>query len=198
VKRTDVGIFFDRDGTINTEVDYLSRPEELHLLPNAARAIRAANTYGVKVFIITNQSGVARGLLSERDLMQIHDRLRQLLAREGASIDALYYCPHHPDYGVEPYRTSCRCRKPGPGMLEQAAREHGITLSASYVVGDRCIDVRAGQEVQCGTILVLTGYGQAECEECLTSARVDYVANDAYGAWLYIKQQLEERKNARS
>ncbi|HEY4613810.1 MAG TPA: HAD-IIIA family hydrolase, partial [Bacteroidota bacterium] len=112
VRFSDVGVFFDRDGTLNTEVDFLSRPDDLQLIPNAARAIREANTLGVKVFIITNQSGIARGLLSESDLARVHERLRQKLADDGAHVDGIYYCPHHPEYGGAQYKKQCTCRKP--------------------------------------------------------------------------------------
>lgn len=185
-----VGIFFDRDGTINTEVDYLSRPDELKLFPKAAKAIREANRYGAKVFIITNQSGIARGFLTENNLRAIHRRLLELLAEQDARIDAIYFCPHHPLYGHPPYRKECTCRKPKTGMLLQAHKDHGIDLQQSFVVGDRCIDIKAGEHAGCGTVLVLTGYGAAEREECLSSARVDKVAPDVYGAWQYIRKRI--------
>jgi D-glycero-D-manno-heptose 1,7-bisphosphate phosphatase len=188
----DIGIFFDRDGTLNTEVDYLTRPEELELLPNAVRAIREANTFGVRVFVITNQSGIARGLFTEADLEKVHDRLTGMLAEQGARIDRIYSCPHHPSYGNPPYRTACTCRKPNTGMLEQAAREFGVELHKSFVVGDRCIDVQAGNRAGCGTILVRTGYGETEMEECKKET-ITHIAPDVYGAWIYIKQQLNNR-----
>jgi len=177
---------------LNTEVDFLSRPDDLQLIPNAARAIREANTLGVKVFIITNQSGIARGLLSESDLARVHERLRQKLADDRAHVDGIYYCPHHPEYGGAQYKKQCTCRKPKTGMLTKAAREHGIQLKGSFVVGDRCVDMLAGENAGCGTVLVLTGYGVTERDECLASARVDHVAPDAYRAWQYIKQRLQK------
>ncbi|TAK37229.1 MAG: HAD family hydrolase [Lysobacteraceae bacterium] len=185
-----VGVFFDRDGTLNTEVDYLSRPEELQLLPHAARAIREANSFGVKVFVITNQSGVARGLLTEEMLAAIHRRLVDLLANHGARVDGIYYCPHHPDSGSPPYKKVCNCRKPKTGMLLQAAREHDVDLRNSFVIGDRCIDMQAGVSAGCGTALVLTGYGAVERDECLRRTRVDFVAEDAFIAWHAVKEQL--------
>ncbi|HWP81876.1 MAG TPA: HAD family hydrolase [Bacteroidota bacterium] len=193
MKVQNVGIFFDRDGTLNTEVDYLSRPEELTLLPGAARSIREANEAGVKVFVITNQSGIARGFFSEADLGGIHERLKRLLALEGAHIDKIYYCPHHPTFGIPPYRVDCTCRKPNTGMVEQAAREFNINLLNSFVVGDRCIDVQTGERAGCGTILVRTGYGATEASECGKISRVDHIAEDVYDAWRYIKRQLRIR-----
>src|SRR3990172_8205760 len=96
----EVGIFFDRDGTINVDLDYLSDPEQLQLIPGAVDAIKEANDLGVRVFVITNQSGVARGLYDEKDVRAVHSRLQEVLKLSGAHIDALFYCPHHPDYGL--------------------------------------------------------------------------------------------------
>jgi D-glycero-D-manno-heptose 1,7-bisphosphate phosphatase len=198
VKVDQVGLFFDRDGTLNTELDYLSRPEELQLIPNAARAIREANDFGVRVFIITNQSGIARGLFTETDLAAIHKRLIAMLAHEGARVDAIYYCPHHPEYGTTPYKKTCNCRKPKPGMLKQAAREYGVHLSQSFVIGDRCIDMAAGRAAGCTTGLVLSGYGAVEQGECEDAHALDFVASDAYEAWLHIKKVLLQRSHGRS
>lgn len=193
MKLQNVGIFFDRDGTLNTEVDFLTRPEELALLPGAAKSLREANEHGIKVFVITNQSGIARGFFTESDLHVVHARLEELLALEGAHVDRIYYCPHHPTFGIMPYRVECACRKPNSGMIERAAREFKINLANSFVVGDRCIDVQAGERAGCGTILVRTGYGATEVDECKKTARIDYIAENVYGAWRYIKKQLDHR-----
>jgi D-glycero-D-manno-heptose 1,7-bisphosphate phosphatase len=197
VKVEQVGLFFDRDGTLNNELDYLSRPEELQLIPNAARAIREANDFGVRVFIITNQSGIARGLFTETDLAAIHTRLITMLGHEGARVDAIYYCPHHPVYGQTPYKKACNCRKPRPGMLKKAAKEFGIRLPQSFVIGDRCIDMEAGKAAGCKTALVLTGYGAFERSDCGNAHTVDFVASDAYEAWLHIKEVLSHRPHTR-
>ncbi len=190
VKVGHVGLFFDRDGTLNTEVDFLSRPEELQLIPNAARAIREANEFGVKVFIVTNQSGIARGIFTETDLAEIHERLIAMLSKEGARVDAIYFCPHHPGYGTTPYKRDCSCRKPKPGMLKQARKDYDLHLSQSFVIGDRCIDMQAGKSAGCRTALVLTGYGAVEQEECMEARSVDLVATDAYDAWKQIRNLL--------
>ena len=197
MKVDQVGLFFDRDGTLNTELDFISRPGELQLIPNAARAIREANEFGIKVFVITNQSGIARGLFTETDLVAIHQKLVTVLAHEGARVDAIYYCPHHPEYGKTPYKKACSCRKPKPGMLKKAGREHGINLSHSFVIGDRFIDMQAGKAAGCRTGLVLTGYGVVEREECMKARNVDFIARDAYEAWLQVKDLLLQRKHAR-
>ena len=195
MKFDDVGIFFDRDGTINTEVDFLSDPDELELIPGAADVIHEANTLGLKVFVITNQSGIARGKLTEQDLTAVHKRLEHLLAQKKAHIDSIYYCPHHPDSGKPPYNTACDCRKPGTGMLKKAVEEFHVDLSKSFVVGDRCVDMKAGENAGCSSILVLTGYGSTEKDECLANGRVDFVAEDVQEAWTYIKNILMKRKN---
>jgi D-glycero-D-manno-heptose 1,7-bisphosphate phosphatase len=154
-------IFLDRDGTINEDIGYVSSPGELIIYPYAARAIRLINEAGLKVIIITNQSGVARRLYDEAMLARIHERLIQELSNEGARIDAIYYCPHHPRIGDAEYRRACPCRKPGPGMLHQAAREHDVDLSRSYVVGDKASDMNLAANAGARGALVLTGYGRA-------------------------------------
>ncbi|MBI3004093.1 MAG: HAD family hydrolase [Ignavibacteriales bacterium] len=193
MKFEDVGIFFDRDGTINVEVDFLSDPTDLELIPGVAEALREANGFGIKVFVITNQSGIARGLLTEKDLAKVHRRLEDLLSVHGARIDEIYYCPHHPELGKPPYNISCDCRKPKTGMLTAAARKFGINLSQSFVVGDRFIDIKAGENAGCTTVLVLTGYGEAEKQDCLDRSRVDYIAKDASQAWTYIKGEIMKK-----
>jgi len=153
-------IFIDRDGTINKDIGYVSGPEELIIYPWAAEAIRLINESGLKAIVITNQSGVARGLYTEETLSAIHDRMTSELAREGARIDATYYCPHHPEIGDERYRRACECRKPGPGMLLQAAREHEIDLARSFVIGDKASDINLATGAGARGVLVLTGYGR--------------------------------------
>jgi len=156
-------VFLDRDGTVIEEVGYLSRPEQFRLLPGAAAAIRQLNERDIPVVLVTNQSGVARGKFSENDLAEIHRHLRELLATEDARLDAIYYCPHHPREGQAPYRRDCVCRKPAPGMLQQAAREHGLDLAASVMIGDSLRDLEAGAAAGCKTrILVMTGHGNAD------------------------------------
>jgi D-glycero-D-manno-heptose 1,7-bisphosphate phosphatase len=193
VKREQVGIFFDRDGTISTEIDFLRKPEELELMPKTAQAIREANELGINVFIITNQSGIAGGFLTEGDLSAVHARLRTLLRRQNAHVDAIYYCPHHPDYGNPPYNVPCRCRKPDTGMLKKARKEFNLNLKRSFVVGDRSVDVQKGQNAVCTSFLVLTGYGKTERSECGHSKEVNYVADNAYDAWLQIKKIVKHQ-----
>lgn len=188
-----IGIFLDRDGTINEEVDYLSSPLDLHLIPGAADAIREANESGFKVFIITNQSGIARGILTEERLAEIHAALVSALARQHATIDKIYYCPHHPDFGEPPFRAVCNCRKPGTGMIDAAVREFGIDISKSFVIGDRMLDVQTGNNAGAASILVLTGYGRKELELCrLNGVPVGHVAEDLPDAIHYVKQTFQQ------
>jgi D-glycero-D-manno-heptose 1,7-bisphosphate phosphatase len=159
---TKQAVFLDRDGTINVEKDYLYRPEEFEFIPGAAEAIRRLNQAGFLVVVITNQSGVARGYYTEQDVHHLHRHIGQLLSLSGAWVDAWYYCPHHPS-GKTPYNLDCGCRKPRTGMLEQAARDLGIDLSRSWMVGDKQVDVEAGIAAGCRPVLVLTGYGADAC-----------------------------------
>jgi D-glycero-D-manno-heptose 1,7-bisphosphate phosphatase len=152
-------IFIDRDGTINEDIGYVSTPEQLSVYPWTAQAIRLINEAGVRVVVVTNQSGIARGFYTEDVLRAIHQRLIEELARQGARLDAVYYCPHHPRIGNPSYRRECDCRKPKPGMLQRAAREHGINLSRSWVIGDKSSDVNLAAAAGAHSALVLTGYG---------------------------------------
>jgi D-glycero-D-manno-heptose 1,7-bisphosphate phosphatase len=171
--------FIDRDGTINVDVGYLASPDGLEIYPGAAPAIRLINDAGLKAVVVTNQSGIARGLYTEQILDSIHDRLRLDLAKDGARIDAIYYCPHHANLGQPPYRLNCDCRKPRPGLLFRAAQEHGIDLSRSYVIGDKASDINLAKNVGAGSALVLTGYGRRTLDnpQFLTS-KPDLVAAD--------------------
>lgn len=156
-------VFLDRDGTIIDDVDYLTRPDQIRLIPGAAAAIRRLNHAGWIVVVVTNQSAVARGMLTEAGLAEIHARLDELLAAEGARIDGYYYCPHHPEAANAAYRRVCECRKPAPGMLLQAAREMRLDLEASVMIGDSLRDLEAGKAAGCKTLmLVRTGHGAAE------------------------------------
>ena len=157
-------IFLDRDGTINEDIGYVSRPEELMLYSWAADAIRLINESGIKAIVVTNQSGVARGIYTEETLDAIHRRLTDTLAAHGARIDAVYYCPHHPEYGDRRYRKECECRKPSPGMLERAVREYAIDLSNSYVIGDKASDIQLASGAGARGVLVRTGYGAETAE----------------------------------
>ena len=140
-------VFLDRDGTIASDVHFCCRIQDFELLPTAPQAIRLLNRHGFKVIIVTNQSGISRGYLSEETLQQIHHHMRHELARHGALIDATYYCTHHPDDG-------CDCRKPRPGLLLKATHDLDIDLGRSFMIGDHDRDIEAGKAVGCRTALI--------------------------------------------
>jgi len=160
------GVFLDRDGTLNVEVDFLRNPDQLRVIAGAAKAVRRLNDHELATCVISNQSGVARGFLTELDLVAIHSKLREELLNERAILDRIYYCPHHPTEGVEPYVVSCECRKPKPGMLLQGAREFNLDLQRSFVIGDSVVDMQAAQAVGATALLVQTGYGKKSLEQC--------------------------------
>ncbi len=185
-------VFLDRDGTIIEEVGYLDRAERLKMIPGAEKAISKLNQAGIKVVVVTNQSGIARGYFSEACVEEIHERMREELARSGARIDAFYYCPHHPEGSIERYRSNCDCRKPGIGLLERAAREHNLDLSSCFVVGDKYADVEAGFRAGSRSILVLTGYGREvyEGQGKAWPRQPDHVAEDLSEAADWVLTQL--------
>ena len=145
-------ILLDRDGTVNDEVNYLSSPDQLKLIPGAAKGIRRLNQAGYAVAIVTNQSGIARGYLDVAALENIHFHLRGLLAAEEAVIDGIFSCPHLPS-------ENCECRKPRIKLALDAAREIGTTLEGAVVIGDKECDVLLGKAINAKTILVRTGHG---------------------------------------
>jgi D-glycero-D-manno-heptose 1,7-bisphosphate phosphatase len=190
-------VFLDRDGTIVREVEYLRSPRELRLLPHAGEAIRRLNEAGFAVVVVTNQSGIARGLLTEDDLAEIHAVLRRRLARRGARLDAIYSCPHHPAGARREYRRRCRCRKPAPGMLLRAAEDLDLDLAECCAIGDGERDVEAGRRAGCRTVLVRTGYG-AETEARLgRDLGADHIADDLSGAVEWILGERRARRPAR-
>lgn len=135
--------FLDRDGVLNVDLGYAHRPEQLEWIEGAPEAVRLLNAAGYYVFVVTNQSGIARGFYDEAALRSFHAHMQESLASHGARIDAFYFCPHHPEGTIGPFAMTCRCRKPGPGMLEQAAREWPVDVGASFLIGDRDDDMDA-------------------------------------------------------
>ncbi len=184
-------VFLDRDGTINEEVGYVNHLERFFLLPRAGQAIRLLNEHGLMAVVVTNQSGVARGYFPESLVQLVHQRMAELLEKEGAHLDGVYYCPHHPEIGSPPYRQKCRCRKPDTGLVEEASRALKLDCTKSYVIGDRGNDIEFACRIRAKGILVLTGYGKGEWEYCKAQwkARPDYVAQDLYEAVRWILRQ---------
>jgi D-glycero-D-manno-heptose 1,7-bisphosphate phosphatase len=181
------GVFLDRDGTIIQEVAYLSDPDAIALIPGASRAIRLIHHLGLWAVVVSNQSGVARGYFPASVVEEINKRVRSLLGQAGASLDGVYYCPHHPDDG-------CPCRKPEPGMLQMAAEELRIDLPSSYLAGDKADDVRTIHRVGGKGILVLTGNGREELE-AWTGDPPDFVAQDLLEAthWILLQEGTKRR-----
>jgi D-glycero-D-manno-heptose 1,7-bisphosphate phosphatase len=155
-------VFVDRDGTMIEDVGYLDRLERLKLFPYTIDAIRLLNRAGYKVVVVTSQNGVAQGMLTEEFLAEAHAHLSQLCEAAGAKIEGYYYCPHSTHAAVERYRTECDCRKPKPGMILAAARDHALDLAHSFVVGDRWRDIEMGLNAGTKALLVETGYGRTE------------------------------------
>ena len=165
LKNKQKAIFLDRDGTINRYVGFLRDIDDFELLPGVAEAIRRINCLGYLAIVVTNQPVIARGEVTVEQLQTIHNKMETLLGNEGAYINALYYCPHHPRKGfageVPELKIECRCRKPKPGMLLRAAEDFNIDLSQSWMVGDGENDILAGKNAGCHTALVGDGdYGQ--------------------------------------
>lgn len=155
--------FLDRDGTINVEVEgALSDPDRLVLLPGAAEAIARLNDAGFATVVVTNQSAIGRGWMTEADHERVTRALRERLAEAGARLDLVLHCPHHPTEGVGEYRRACRCRKPGTGLFERALEELGLEAEGGFVVGDAARDLAAGRKLGLKTILVATGKGARE------------------------------------
>jgi len=183
-------VFLDRDGTINEDVVHLDHEGDLELIEGAAAGIALLNEAGFKVVIVTNQSVVARGRITELQLQQIHLTLSEMLSASGARFDAIYYCPHHPAAGIGEYLVNCDCRKPKPGMLLQASRELDIDLQRSFIVGDKLSDLAAGRAAGCRDVLVRTGYGAQN--ETMLDGRAPYpecIADNLLDASRWILEQ---------
>lgn len=168
-------VFLDRDGVICKQVAFVNRPEDLVLIEGTGEAIARLNRAHIPVVVITNQGGIAMGRLTEETLAKIHARMKRLLAQADASVDAIYYCPHHPQATVTGYLLDCPCRKPGIGMLEKARDELGIVLAMSVLVGDATTDILAGVRAGCRTILVKTGLGGKDGK---VVAKPDFIVSD--------------------
>jgi D-glycero-D-manno-heptose 1,7-bisphosphate phosphatase len=182
-------VFLDRDGTINEEVGYMDSLEKLKIIPEAFAAIRLINQNGMKAVVITNQSGVARGLFSEEFVQTVHAIIQEQLKARKAFIDAFYHCPHHPTEGQGVYLQTCNCRKPAPGLLFKAADEMEIDLGRSYVIGDMPKDVEAAKRAGAKGILVRTGYGQ---EHRAFDVEPDYIAGNILDAVHWILKDKDK------
>lgn len=166
---TRIYVLLDRDGTIIYDRHYLADPAGVELLPGAAAGLRRLRELGCGLIVVTNQSGLGRGFFDESTLDRIHDRMRELLAAENVTLDAIYFCPHTDD-------DACDCRKPQPGLALQAARDFALDLKSCYLVGDKCVDINLGRAVGASSILVRTGYGKET--ERAGKCPADFVGDD--------------------
>ena len=157
-------VFIDRDGTISEEVGYINHPSRFSLFPYAASAVQHLNENGWLAILVTNQAGVARGYFSEDMIQTVHATMTADLEGNGAKLDGIYYCAHHPSVGEPPYRFDCNCRKPKPGLISRAAQDFDIDLSKSWMVGDRYSDVELARNAGLKSAFVLSGYGRGEWE----------------------------------
>lgn len=180
-------VFLDRDGTIVEDVGYLNDPKQLQFIPGSIEAIKKLNEAGIKVVVITNQSGVARGLITEDMLQTIDKTLHKWILSGGAHLDGLYYCPHHPEHGVYPYKQTCECRKPHPGLIKRAQRDLDIDLKQSFMIGDKHSDIEAGKRAGVKTVFVLSGRGREEAGKI--KEKPDHTAKNLLAAvsWILAK-----------
>lgn len=177
-------VLLDRDGTIIYDRHYLADPAGVELLPGAATGLRRLQQLGCGLIVVTNQSGIGRGYFDEPTLGRIHDRMRELLAAEHVTLDAIYFCPHTDD-------DACGCRKPQPGLATQAARDFELDLRRCYMVGDKCVDVELGSRVGATSILVRTGYGREA--ERQGKCRAEFVADDLVAVAEFVAAKIEDR-----
>jgi D-glycero-D-manno-heptose 1,7-bisphosphate phosphatase len=187
-------VFLDRDGTINEEMGYINHASRFQIFKFVPEAIKILNNCGFLVFVVTNQSGLARGYFDEEMLERIHTDLIREVEENSAKIEKIYFCPHHPKEGSIKYKIDCDCRKPKPGMINLAKSEYDIDLNYSYIIGDRYKDVEFGRNLGLSTIMVLTGYGLGEFtyQKNTWPEQPDHVCNDLLEAANIIKSLLEK------
>jgi D-glycero-D-manno-heptose 1,7-bisphosphate phosphatase len=189
-------VFMDRDGCLIEEMGYLNHPCRVRVLPRTAAAVSRLNAAGILAIMATNQAGIARGYFSAETLREVNAEIERQLLREGARLDAMYVCTHHPTAGAPPYRLECECRKPKPGLLQLAAAEHDLDLTRSVMVGDKPSGVAAGQAAVAAGVLVLTRYGRGEWEYLRHewAVKPDHIAEDLLDAVEWALRRLEAEK----
>lgn len=182
-------VFLDRDGTINEQMGYVNHVDRFVMLPRAAEAIARLNEAGILAVVVSNQAGVARGYFPYELVAEVHEKMHAALGEAGAHLDGVYFCPHHRQGKVAPYAVDCDCRKPRPGLVEQALAELDVDMSRSYMVGDRFGDVALGRRLGLRAVMVRTGYGKGELAH-LDGDRPDFVADDLWHAVSWILEDL--------
>jgi D-glycero-D-manno-heptose 1,7-bisphosphate phosphatase len=195
-------LFLDRDGTILKEIEgttpetlgYLINVQQVELIPGSAEALIMASRLGYKNIVITNQSAIARGFITERELAAIHEKMYSLLKEDGAVIDDLFYSPFYKEGTIEKYRVESPSRKPGIGMILDAQKKHNIDLGSSWMVGDSFTDIKCGNNAGLKNILVMTGYGKIAYKKCLDeNLKIDFIASNLLEAVQHI-QETDARK----
>ena len=182
-------VFLDRDGTLIEDVGYVDRLERLRLFSWSIESVRLLRRAGYAVVVVTNQAGVARGMVREQTVLDVHELIQRRLADVGERIDGHYYCPHLPDAQVQAYRHVCSCHKPSPGMVGQAAKELDLNASRSIVVGDRWTDMQLARAVGAKAVLVKTGYGVSQLAEPPPGVAADAVVDNLLQAVGWILEQ---------
>ena len=189
-------VFLDRDGTINEEMGYINHPDRFIILPQVPEAIRLLKKNNFKVILVSNQAGVAKGYFPIELIEELHQILQEKLLKEDATLDAIYYCPHHPQATVSLYRKDCPCRKPKPGLILKAQKKLNLAVNKSYVVGDRFKDIELAHNVGAKGILILTGYGKGELRYIAPNhpLKPHFIAQNLYQAaqWI-IKDAYSDR-----
>jgi D-glycero-D-manno-heptose 1,7-bisphosphate phosphatase len=182
-------VFVDRDGTLIEEAGYLNDLSRLVFYPFSVDAVRQLNLGDLVVVVITNQAGIARGIVPERFVPTAHHHIQERMTAGGAHIDGFYHCPHHPDGTIAALSTVCDCRKPLPGLITRAAADLDLDLSRSFTIGDRLKDVEAGRAAGTRTVLVRTGYGAADEKAQNSRVTPDAIADNLAGAAAWILQR---------
>jgi D-glycero-D-manno-heptose 1,7-bisphosphate phosphatase len=182
-------VFLDRDGTINEDVGYLTDLAELHIYPYAPDAIRLLRRAGFAIVVVTNQGGIGRGVIADSLVQRTHEIIAERLARAGASVDAWFYCPHHPEAVVAGLSTPCDCRKPGIAMPVAAAARLGLDLRHSWVIGDHWRDVQMGHGVGARAVLLRTGHGRDQEASRPEGQRVEAICDNLMAAAAFVLAQ---------
>lgn len=175
--------FLDRDWTINEDRGYISNINDVYIYPRSIEALKIIKSKGYLIIIVTNQAGIAMGLMTKKKVEEVNSHIIRDISKEGINIDALYYCPYHPTKGKNKYKKESNFRKPEPGMLIKASRDFKIDLNSSYMIGDKISDIEAGKKAGCKTVLVKTGFGEKSLEHLkFSELNPEYVCDDLYDA----------------
>jgi len=181
-------IFMDRDGTISHEVGYINHVNRFSVMDFAGKAIQIINASEYLAIVVTNQAGVAHGYFTIDMVDTVHDKMKRQLAEDGATVDGIYFCPHHPRGLIEEYKGDCHCRKPNTGLLEKAQKDFDIDLTQSYMIGDKISDIELAKRVGAKGIMVMTGYGLGEYtyQQKQWKVQPDYIAENLFEAVKWI------------